>query len=64
MTQNPENTLKIAQQAFEKFTHALATGEWQGFLDMLTEDFNFWFPVGKFHGLNEGKERAKEFLNM
>ncbi|QIR35644.1 nuclear transport factor 2 family protein [Tolypothrix sp. PCC 7910] len=62
MTQNAENTLKIAQQAFEKFTHALATGEWQGFLDMLTEDFYFWFPVGKFHGLNEGKERAKEFF--
>ncbi|MBD2215359.1 nuclear transport factor 2 family protein [Nostoc linckia FACHB-104] len=62
MTENAENTLKIAQQAFEKFTHALATGEWQGFLDMLTEDFTFWFPVGKFHGLNEGKERAKEFF--
>lgn len=62
MRQNAENTLKIAQQAFEKFTHALATGEWQEFLDMLTEDFNFWFPVGKFHGLNEGKERAKEFF--
>ncbi|BAY31281.1 nuclear transport factor 2 family protein [Calothrix sp. FACHB-156] len=62
MTQNAENTLKIAQQAFEKFTHALATGEWQEFLDMLTEDFTFWFPVGKFHGLNEGKERAKEFF--
>ncbi|MBE9051304.1 nuclear transport factor 2 family protein [Nostocales cyanobacterium LEGE 11386] len=57
-----DNTLKIAQEAFEKFTHGLATGEWEAFLDMLTEDFTFWFPMGKFHGLNEGKQRAKEFF--
>jgi len=29
---------------------------------MLTDDFTFWFPTGKFHGLNVGKERAQEFL--
>ncbi|MBD2450339.1 nuclear transport factor 2 family protein [Nostoc sp. FACHB-152] len=62
MTQKSENTLKVAHQAFEHFTHGLATGEWQAFLDMLTDDFTFWFPMGKFHGLNEGKERAKEFF--
>ena len=62
MTQDSENTLKVAQQAFEHFTHGLATGEWQAFLDMLTEDFTLWFPVGKFHGLNVGKERAREFF--
>lgn len=62
MTQNSENTLKVAHQAFEYFTHGLATGEWQAFLDMLTDDFTFWFPMGKFHGLNVGKERAKEFF--
>lgn len=62
MVQNTENTLKVAHQAFEVFTQSLATGEWQVFLDMLTDDFTFWFPVGKFHGLNQGKERAKEFF--
>ncbi|MBD2362660.1 nuclear transport factor 2 family protein [Anabaena minutissima FACHB-250] len=62
MTQNAENTLKVAHQAFEHFTQGLATGEWQAFLDTLTDDFTFWFPVGKFHGFNEGKERAKEFF--
>lgn len=62
MRQDSENTLKVAQQAFEHFTHGLATGEWQAFLDMLTEDFTLWFPVGKFHGLNVGKERAREFF--
>lgn len=62
MTENSNHTLKIAHQAFEHFQHGLATGEWQSFLDMLTDDFNFWFPMGKFHGLNEGKDRAKEFF--
>jgi ketosteroid isomerase-like protein len=61
MTTEAENTLKVAQQAFAHFTHGLATGEWQAFLDMTTDDFTFWFPMGKFHGLNKGKERAKEF---
>ncbi|WP_066377417.1 MULTISPECIES: nuclear transport factor 2 family protein [unclassified Anabaena] len=62
MAQNSEKTLKVAQQAFEYFTQGLATGEWQAFFDMLTDDFTFWFPMGKFHGLNVGKERAKEFF--
>ncbi|MBD2342959.1 nuclear transport factor 2 family protein [Anabaena subtropica] len=62
MTKNSENTLKVAHQAFEYFINGLGTGEWQTFLDMLTEDFTFWFPMGKFHGLNVGKERAKEFF--
>lgn len=62
MAERSENTLKVAHQAFEYFTHGLATGEWQQFVNMLTDDFTFWFPVGKYHGLNVGKERALEFL--
>ncbi|MGF1676822.1 MAG: nuclear transport factor 2 family protein [Rivularia sp. (in: cyanobacteria)] len=62
MNQTSENTLKVAHQGFEYFTHRLATGEWQDFLDMLTEDFSFWFPQGKYHGLNVGKQQAKEFF--
>lgn len=63
MTEREHLTLEIAHQAFGHFTHGLATGEWQPFVDMLTEDFTFWFPVGKYHGLNTGKERALEFFN-
>ncbi|MEA5619760.1 nuclear transport factor 2 family protein [Cronbergia sp. UHCC 0137] len=62
MIKNIENTLKVANKAFEYFQHGLATGEWTEFLEMLTDDFTFWFPMGKFHGLNQGKERAKEFF--
>ncbi len=54
--------MAVAQQGFKHFTHGLATGEWDSFLDMLTDDFTFWFPVGSFHGLNEGKERARAFF--
>ncbi|MDJ0737803.1 MAG: nuclear transport factor 2 family protein [Nostocaceae cyanobacterium] len=62
MTEKEQNTIAVAQTAFAHFTHALATGKWQPFLDILTDDFSFWFPVGKFHGLNVGKQRAKEFF--
>jgi ketosteroid isomerase-like protein len=62
MAQQSDNTLKVAHQAFEHLQHGLATGEWNQLLDMLTEDFSFWFPVGKFHGLNVGKQKAKEFF--
>lgn len=57
-----DNTLKVGHEAFKHFTHGLATGEWNLFLDMLTEDFSFWFPIGKFHGLNVGKDKAKDFF--
>ena len=62
MTNTSENTLKVGKQAFTYFSNALETGKWQDFLDMLTDDFTFWFPMGKFHGLNTGKERAKKFF--
>jgi ketosteroid isomerase-like protein len=63
MTTESTNTLAVAQQAFTYFEQGLATGNWQAFLDMLTDDFSFWFPLGKFHGLNVGKDRAIEFCN-
>lgn len=62
MENSRQKTMEVAQQAFACFTRGLATAEWQPFLDMLTDDFTFWFPIGKFHGLNVGKERAKEFF--
>ncbi|MBI3949858.1 MAG: VOC family protein [Acidobacteria bacterium] len=56
------DALKTAQPAFEHFNHGLATGEWEPFLNMLTDDFTFWFPTGKYHGLNVGKAKAGEFF--
>lgn len=62
MTQTTSKTLEVPQQAFKHFNHGLATGEWNAFLDILTDDFSFWFPVGQYHGLNVGKEKTREFL--
>ncbi|PMB41483.1 ketosteroid isomerase, partial [Fischerella thermalis CCMEE 5330] len=62
MTQESENTLTVGREAFAYFQYGLETGDWKQFLDMLTEDFTFWFPMGKFHGLNVGKQRAQEFF--
>jgi ketosteroid isomerase-like protein len=63
MISESANTLAVAQTAFKHFEHGLATGDWQAFFDMLTDDFSFWFPIGKYLGLNEGKDRAIEFFN-
>lgn len=62
MKTESERTLEVARQAFKHFQHGSATAEWQQFIDMLTEDFSFWFPTGEYHGLNIGKERAIAFF--
>lgn len=55
--------IAIAQTAFDFFSQGLASGEWQDFLAMLTEDFSFSFPVAPFQGKNVGKEKAAQFFN-
>lgn len=62
MTVSSENTLQVGKKGFEKLMHGLSTGDWKPLLDMLSDDFTFWFPIGPYHGLNTGKERAKEFF--
>jgi len=52
----------VARQAFEQFRHGLATGEWQPFLDMLSDDFSFRFPRGEWKGEHHGKDKAAEFF--
>lgn len=59
----PETSFAIAKTAFDLFCHGLASGEWQSFLEMLTDDFTFSFPVEPFQGKNVGKEKAELFFN-
>jgi hypothetical protein len=59
---NSKDTLAIANLAFEAWKMGLATGNWERFLNLLTEDFTFSFPVGKYQGIHQGKESAKEFF--
>jgi ketosteroid isomerase-like protein len=62
MISNSDNTLAIANLAFEAWKTGLATGNWEAFLNLLTEDFTFSFPVGKYQGIHQGKDSAKEFF--
>ena len=48
--------------AFEKFRLGLKTGDWSDFTDLLTDDFTFFFPQGKWHGEHRGKAKALEFF--
>jgi uncharacterized protein (DUF1330 family)/ketosteroid isomerase-like protein len=53
---------QVAEEAFEDFRRGLATGAWEPFLARLSDDFTFHFPLGRFQGLNRGKDRAAEFF--
>lgn len=55
--------MKVAHAAFEEFSQGLSSGNWDAFLERLSEDFTFWFPAGPFKGKNAGKERARAFFD-
>ncbi|MGC9526526.1 MAG: nuclear transport factor 2 family protein [Limnospira sp.] len=60
-TPSPE-TLETAQIGFDRFKRGLATGEWEAFLEMLTDDVTFFFPAGPYKGLNHGVQKLGDFL--
>jgi ketosteroid isomerase-like protein len=60
-TQDAE-VLQTAQEAFQSFCHGLATGQWESFLMLLSDDFTFWFPAGAMKGTHQGKAEAKAFF--
>lgn len=62
MTIIPEVVLEDGKRAFERFSTGLRTGDWEPFLEILTDDFTFTFPAGAFQGVNVGKDRAREFF--
>jgi ketosteroid isomerase-like protein len=53
---------EIAQIAFNRFNEGLVHKNWDLFLEILTDDFSFYFPTGEFKGENIGKEKAAEFF--
>lgn len=48
------NTLVVGSKAWSLFRHAWGTGDWEPFLAMTSDEFQFWFPQGPFAGLHEG----------
>lgn len=57
--------LATAIAAFKHFQQGSATGNWQPYLDMLIEDYRFWYPIpGAFHGENRGRDRVAAYCQM
>jgi len=56
------DTLAVAHAAFSQFTHGLATGDWEPFLAMVTDDFSFFFPMGEYQGAHMGRDKARAFF--
>lgn len=52
----------VALEAFEDFRHGLASGDWQGFLARLSDDFTLRFPMGPYQGEHRGRDKAAEFF--
>ena len=52
----------VADKAFGHLKDALATGAWDPFFAMLDDNFEFWFPTGKFIGRHKGKAEAMDFF--
>lgn len=57
-----ESTLKIAQQAFTAFAEGWMTSNFQTFLEMLTDEFTFWYPYGKYRGKFIGREGKAQMI--
>jgi len=55
-------TRALATKAFDAFTQGLGTGNWQAFFDLMSDDFTFTFPTGKYLGTHAGKATAMEFF--
>ena len=60
--QSPDEVRAVADRAFAAFRVGLASGQWQSWFDMLTDDFSFYFPQGKWLGQHAGKTKAIEFF--
>ncbi len=58
MQQN--TTFKIAQQAFDYLAQGWATGDFQPYIDMLSDQVRFWVPVGKQRSTSFGYESKEQ----
>lgn len=63
MESGASSTLAVAQEGFERFKQGIAMGQWEPFLEMLTEDCTFSVPASSYKGSNQGKTRLAQFLN-
>ena len=57
-----ESILNIAQQAFAVFVQGWITGDFQPFLEMLTDEFTFWYPYGNHRGKFTGQAGKAQMI--
>lgn len=57
-----QTTLETAWTAFRRFETGWKTGDFQPYLAMLTDEFTFWFPVGKHKGRFAGREGKAQMI--
>lgn len=53
--------IEIALKAFQALAKGHKAGSFDDYINMLSDDYTFYAPVGEFRGKNIGKERAKQF---
>lgn len=56
-----EENITIALKAFHALAKGHKAGSFDDYIDMLSDDYTFYAPVGEFRGKNVGKDRAREF---
>lgn len=59
---SPTNT-DTALLAFKYLAEGHKAGTFDNYLNLLTDDYTFYAPVGEYRGKNVGKERAKVFYD-
>ena len=53
-----QSSREVLESAYQKFLNGWETGEWQAFLDTLSDDLIFQYPAGNYRGRHlapEGK---------
>lgn len=55
------HNIDIALKAFMALAKGHKAGSFDDYLEMLTDDYTFFAPVGEFRGKNVGKEKAQQF---
>jgi hypothetical protein len=58
-----ESTLEISQKGFAAFVQGFMTGNFQLFLNMLTDGFIFWHPYGKYRGKFSGRNSKAQIVS-
>ena len=57
-----QGALDVAQRAFMTLQRCAFTGDWEPFVELLTDDVRIMWPVPGFDGLTVGKDRVREMI--